>query len=413
MQIHRTSNGSEIYFVSNQQKKTIEIECSFRATGVPQLWHADTGRMESAPIYRVENGRTIVTLRFDPVGSVFVIFRPGKAPNHLVATRFVGTTAVAKKLPKLTILSARYEAIDGAGGADVTDKVAAQVANDSLSIVANNQLFGDPADLHVKHLVVEYMLGDEKKSVTVGENSNLDLGSESGNTAYPPFSWSSDTRGNTQVTAWQGGFLNWQNSRGQNRRTTLPANADAQEISGAWQLNFPPNWGAPAQVALDKLISWTEHPESGVRYFSGTATYRKTFDLPASQFGKNSVISLDLGQVKNLARVRLNGNDLGVLWKAPFRVDISDAARVGANNLEIEITNMWPNRLIGDEQLPPDREWEGKHLKEWPQWVLDGKPSPTGRYTFTTWHHWTKDSPLLESGLLGPVTLHFGRKVPL
>jgi hypothetical protein len=101
----------------------------------------------------------------------------------------------------------------------------------------------------------------------------------------------------------------------------------------------------------------------------------------------------------------VNGQDLGILWKPPFRVNITDAAKPGMNKLVVKVTNLWPNRLIGDEQLPDDREWKGKQLKEWPQWVLDGKPSPTGRFTFTTWHHYTKDSSLLESGLIGPVTL--------
>jgi hypothetical protein len=84
---------------------------------------------------------------------------------------------------------------------------------------------------------------------------------------------------------------------------------------------------------------------------------------------------------------------------------LTHAAKPGVNRLEVKVTNLWPNRLIGDEQLPPDCEWNGKQLKEWPKWLLEGKPSPTGRVTFTTWHHWTKDSPLLESGLLGPVHL--------
>ena len=102
-----------------------------------------------------------------------------------------------------------------------------------------------------------------------------------------------------------------------------------------------------------------------------------------------------------------------MLWKPPFRVNITTAAKPGVNKLVVKVTNLWPNRLIGDEQLPSDREWNGKQLVAWPQWVLDGKPSPTGRLTFTTWHHWTKDSPLLESGLLGPVQLRTLVNVPV
>jgi hypothetical protein len=86
-------------------------------------------------------------------------------------------------------------------------------------------------------------------------------------------------------------------------------------------------------------------------------------------------------------------------------VNITAAAKTGTNHLVVKVTNLWTNRVIGDEQLPPDCEWDGDQLKAWPQWLLDGKPSPTGRLTFTTWHHLKKDSPLLTSGLLGPVTL--------
>ncbi len=177
------------------------------------------------------------------------------------------------------------------------------------------------------------------------------------------------------------------------------------EISGAWTLTFPPNWGAPASVTFNKLMSWTDSPDSGVKYFSGTATYTKEITLQSTDLSTNQSLWLDLGRVKNLAEVWVNGKSLGILWKPPFRLDITGAAKPGKNKLEIRITNLWPNRLIGDEQLPDDRQWNGKRLREWPQWVLDGKPSPTGRFTFTTWHHWTKDDALLESGLIGPVRL--------
>ena len=125
---------------------------------------------------------------------------------------------------------------------------------------------------------------------------------------------------------------------------------------------------------------------------------------------------MDLGVVKNLAEVRLNGQDLGVLWKPPFRVDIAGAAKPGVNRLEVRVTNLWPNRLIGDEQAPDDCKWtEGGSIAEWPSWLLEGKPRPTdgGRFAFATWKHYQKDSPLLESGLLGPVTLRAAKRVRL
>ena len=121
---------------------------------------------------------------------------------------------------------------------------------------------------------------------------------------------------------------------------------------------------------------------------------------------------LDLGTVKNFAEVFLNNQNLGILWKPPFRANLTAAAKPGINKLVIKVTNLWPNRLIGDEQLPPDVEWNGKQLAAWPKWLLEGKPSPTGRLTFTTWHHWTKDDALLPSGLLGPVKLQTAEIIP-
>ena len=122
---------------------------------------------------------------------------------------------------------------------------------------------------------------------------------------------------------------------------------------------------------------------------------------------------LDLGRVKNFAEVTVNGTAYPVLWKPPFRLDITDAARRanGALELSVKVTNLWPNRLIGDEQLPDDREWNGMELKAIPQWVKEGKKSPTGRFTFTTWHHWRADDEPLPSGILGPVFLRVGNRV--
>ncbi len=409
--IHRALGPSDIYFVSNQRNSSQQAECAFRVAGrAPELWHADTGATEPAPLYHEANGRTFVTLSLEPSGSVFVVFRRAAPRLHLVSAAFSGQAAPAAPLPTLAIQSATYEATDGFASADVTAKVAAQVENNALSLVAGNELFGDPANMHVKRLRVEYTLGGKAGTALVPENGALELGG-SGSSGLPAFEWSADRKGRPQIVAWQGGALQLRDARGQMRRLSLPAASPAPTLTGPWQLRFPPNWGAPAQVSLDKLISWSEHPDSGVRYFSGTATYLKEFTLDRAQLGPAQVLALDLGAVKSLARVRLNGVDLGVLWKPPFRTDITRAAKVGANRLEIEVTNGWPNRLIGDEQLPEDREWDGIHLKKWPQWVLDGKPSPTGRYTFTTWHHWTKDSPLQESGLLGPVTIRTGRMI--
>ncbi len=169
-------------------------------------------------------------------------------------------------------------------------------------------------------------------------------------------------------------------------------------------MSFPPKLGAPGQVTLDRLISWTDHSDAGVKHFSGTATYRKVFDLPAES--GQSKTYLDLGAVQNIAEVRLNGHDLGILWKPPFRVDVTGLLKKERNELTVRITNTWANRLIGDEFLPDDWETKnGRRVNDWPKWLLEGKPSPTGRIAFITRRLFKQTDPLLPSGLLGPVVL--------
>jgi len=183
---------------------------------------------------------------------------------------------------------------------------------------------------------------------------------------------------------------------------------DARRAPSASGADSPPLPGlaAPKRVVFDRLASWTKNPDKEVRYFSGAATYRKTFTVSRGFLRRGERVFLDLGRVKNLAAVRLNGRDLAVLWKPPFTVDVTGFLDEGKNTLAVEVTNLWPNRLIGDEQEPDDCKWEGDHLAEWPRWLLEGAPRPSrGRVAFTVWKHWHKGDALLESGLIGPVLL--------
>ena len=183
-------------------------------------------------------------------------------------------------------------------------------------------------------------------------------------------------------------------------------------ITGPWDVKFAPNWGAPAHVQFPELTSWSEHPDRGVRYFSGKATYHKKIRVSTDMLKKDRLLFLDLGEVEVMAIVKLNGKDLGILWKKPFRLDITKAAHEGENSLELTVVNLWPNRLIGDANLPEDCTWtNGGELKEYPQWLLDDKPSPTGRFTFSIIKAWSKDDTLRKSGLIGPVVLYAVAKV--
>jgi hypothetical protein len=184
-------------------------------------------------------------------------------------------------------------------------------------------------------------------------------------------------------------------------------------LTGPWNLTFQEKRGAPATAKFDQLTPWNEHANPGIKYFSGTASNAINFDLPREFLKNNQEVWLDLGQVAVMAEVRLNGKNLGVLWHKPFRVDVSKALKPGKNTLEIDVTNLWVNRLIGDEQHPSDVEWaDNNALVRWPEWFVQGEPRPSKqRVTFTTWKHWNADDPLQPSGLIGPVTLRGARLV--
>ncbi len=405
--VHRVDGETEIYFVSNQRRQFDSVNCTFRVSGkVPELWHPDTGVVEAAPVWEEQDGRTRVRLDFDPAGSVFVIFRRAAMGMENIVEVKSGAASRAKAAAKLKIQHAVYAAQDGNGEMDVTAKLADLTRDGQLVVAANNDTFGrDPASMHVKELRVDYTLDGKPRHATVQENETLTLPQNPGMGSSPSCEVMVKEGEAPEVRAWTDGDVELKTAAGRKLGVQVADLPAPEEISGPWDLSFPAGWGAPPSIGLNNLISWTEATDSGVRYFSGTATYEKEIVISPERFGEGKELWLDLGVVKNFAEVSLNGQNFGVLWKPPFRVNVTSAAKPGANKLVIKVTNLWPNRLIGDEQLPSDREWNGSRLTEWPQWVLDGKPSPTGRVTFTTWHHWSKDSRLLESGLIGPVAI--------
>jgi len=155
------------------------------------------------------------------------------------------------------------------------------------------------------------------------------------------------------------------------------------EIEGPWKIEFQPNRGAPSSISMERLSSWAENKDPGVKYFSGTVTYTKEFTAKPDWFKGHTRLWIDLGDVKNLAEVSINGKSLGVIWHAPYRVDVTAALLPGTNALTVKVTNGWVNRIIGDQQ-----------------------PNALTKYTFTTRNPYHAESPLLPSGLLGPISIY-------
>lgn len=160
---------------------------------------------------------------------------------------------------------------------------------------------------------------------------------------------------------------------------SIPKTSEKQilQIDTPWSVSFQDGRGAPANATFNALKSWTENADSGIKYFSGTASYKNIFTVPSSSKG---TYEIDLGEVKNIAEVIINGKSQGIVWKKPFRVELKDGLKVGENSIEIKVTNLWVNRLIGDQQ-----------------------PDVKTKITYTTMPFYRVDSPLLPSGLMSPV----------
>ena len=187
-----------------------------------------------------------------------------------------------------------------------------------------------------------------------------------------------------ELRVWKPGKYKITNEQGKVTQREITAIAKPLSINGPWQVSFPKGWGAPQSTVFAKLMSWTDNSDPGIKYFSGTASYRKEFDVPAAMLNGHRHFSIDLGEVKQIAEVTLNDKNLGILWKPPFRVDITKALKPGKNVLEVQVTNLWPNRLIGDLFLPADKRFTNTNI--------------TGRFT--------KETPLMKSGVLGPVEIN-------
>jgi hypothetical protein len=305
MYIHKKIGNDDIYFVSNQQNEIQELDCRFRITGkLPELWFADTGKVVRQGLYQQAGQHTLLPLRLDPRGSVFVVFRENAPKQRVENVKLNGKNALLNTTTK------------------VTDRPVVEVQETSKDGIA--------------------------------------------------------------LSAWEGGTYLLKMADGRDVTVPVPKIPQPLAISGAWEVRFGPGLGAPESISFSELLSWTEHDNPDIKFFSGSATYVKEIQLEREIFADNRNLFLDLGRVRNLAEVKINGKVLGLLWKPSFRLDITDATKPGTNLVEVKVTNLWPNRLIGDQALPQDQ-----------------------RRAPTDMQHYPQGWPLYESGLLGPVQIRF------
>jgi len=202
-------------------------------------------------------------------------------------------------------------------------------------------------------------------------------------------------------------------SNGKNLSFTTKASTQPVNLSNSWEVEFLAEHDYAKTIAFETLTDWKDHPDEKIKYYSGTAIYRKSFNFTKDLDASAKAI-LDLGDVNIAAEIRVNGKDAGILWIAPFQVDITKLLIKGENQLEVSITNQWTNRLIGDERFPKQdggyelSSYNPKEDSRMPDWYLNNEPMPKGpRTTFCSGQFYRKGDPLLPSGLIGPVTIQF------
>jgi hypothetical protein len=306
---------------------------------------------------------------------------------------------VSLKFPAMKILKAKYgPPTDGPGMIDVREKLQKLFdAGKTYFPVTDLANPIDPAFKVVKTLEIQYEVEGKTHIWSGQDGAFVNPEQFQTITAEPSIA----KNGKPAIDVWQSG--NYEVKLASNKtwkaNVTLPKPSD---ISENWQASFPKK-----EVAFDKLISWSDSNDDYVKYFSGTAVYRKSFNVPKDFLTSDQRVYLDLGKVNTIAELKINKKDFGILWTLTKVIDITDALKADGNNqIEIRVTNLWPNRLIGDAHLPDDAERNPNGtLTQWPAWLLQGHPIPNGRETFCMWNLWKKDDALQPSGLIGPVRL--------
>ncbi len=482
--IHRRAGETDIYFIANQRRTTEELVCDFRvANKEPEFWDPVSGKTWNSKIYTSSNDgiTTSVPVTVPPFGSLFVIFRKPADPNPVVSVvkdgaSIIATTPYVVKRktypetinnftiivlakPENSIMTGTNNFMDGqlpwtdyyAVYPSPGEKLYGEghstfgltIGRNGVAVWENSK--GRPVfNVTAEKLIagwtkVELICKDGVPSIHIN-GEFVKEGVKSAFTVHPGlghsylnegasyFNGDLETQVDTAPLTNDGdhltAFVDGKYSLA--RRTGKPvtvavSNREALDLSSDWSIEFPADSGAPAKIDLPKLQSLHTHGTSGVRYFSGTCVYSKTFKgSKKDKKGKRRYV-LDLGAVEVIAEVFINDKPLGIFWARPFTMDVTDHLKEGDNKLVIHVTNLWPNRLIGDEQEAEPYKYSpggggkgfaslnGGAIQELPTWYKNNEPKPNdGRVAFATWKHYTKDSPLLQSGLMGPVVIREG-----
>jgi hypothetical protein len=366
------------------------------------LYYPESGKTIAAPIY--SNNK--VALPLNAMESVFVVFskkqqtqQSASVADPIVAITLGGKSVVDLQKPiappkfDIQIKKATYH------DRDATEAVKIIVAGGTTDILVEEitKAVGDPAYRVVKTLTIEYTLEGKDLSASAVDGQTIPLLNNSAISSGPV-----GICPENGLVFRQSGKYELTLASGKKIEKTVALETPVA-LGNGWSVTFPIK-GNTVTKTFDTLSSWSDNADEAVKYFSGTATYKNTFQKPNRKSDER--IFLDLAQIEVVAEVKLNGKNIGTFWQTSGKPDITDYLKDGENSIEIAVTNLWVNRLIGDASLPDvsERQQNGQ-LSAWPQWLLDGKPDPTGRQSFCMWNLWKSDATPVKSGLVGQMKL--------
>ena len=458
--IHRTIGDEELYFIANHRRRPEQLTVTCRISDkVPTLWNAETGETDIPVSYQQGANRTKFNLNLSESGSMFIVFRSSNRCDGVFNLSSEKKSSEKKSSEIKDVVPVSSVLHSHQGNQEFSSDRTLN-STFSLSLWAKPETF---AAAGRGFLLYPAMVKDGKSSVgiSVGQNG-IRVYERQGNRNVPVIEYMQPLEGWTHLalTYQQGLPTLYVNGKAvatgkKSVYDCLPAMdvpmADEQyaasfegdqtqaavydyvlseaeiaheyrqglpapraigvpyaDLSQDWQVGFPAWSKAPSEIKLSYLQSLHQHTDFNVQHFSGTATYRKTFTLTRSQLRKQQKqqVLLELGRVENMAEVSVNGRNPILLWKAPYSCDVTSLLHPGQNELVIQVTNLYPNRLIGDEHLPEKYEYDQYgQMKKLPSWYVNNEVEPRERVLFSTWKHYKSTDPLLESGLIGPVRL--------
>jgi hypothetical protein len=428
--IHRKLGEADFYFVANRDMITSQMELSFRVKGMqPEIWFPDTGKMVELGEFRnTETGITF-PLQVDACQSMFVVFRKPQQKGAGAVCEFTPATSRPAQpdvssqveIEKATYVIKGDRSIEH----DVTARVVGLMQDKqfildgqlTLPVDAGSMLVNDPSP-GIRSLEVVYRLDGERFKTRVAQYSAalLKIGPVRPLIEPAPCRVDHGAEGLKALVSQSGTLKFKEDGKPESKiAVTVP---QPLVLENPWSVQFG-ELGPKTPLVFNTLQSWHLNENQDIRYYSGSAIYSTTFEVPKGWVDSGSVSLLDLGRVYDIASIKVNGKEAGITWKPPYRVDVSSLLKAGTNTLEVSVANVWVNRLIGDEQFPIDYKFvsptpEHRIVNEWPEWVLEGKPRPEPRRkTFTTFSFYQADSPLRPAGLLGPVRLMQLKEIPL